>query len=435
MSSGPEVLQWFLEQHPLTFPVESALRLWELASGFVGLTKTSSTDEAIQLSLISSFTRLTQAYFQHLANPATARAFSSNRLNLLLHNLAVGQGHMLESLSKILDRRMEVSAKAQELLQEMLQDTAVQQAVMLEFAGGCKCLFELMERQGKRGTKSSSRSRSSNTSSNRKPSSGRAAGGGAAAPAAGMAYPSSLAELPVVPDHELVAAAAGKAAVVAAYAKVAGMQLKASRPFRALLECMKPSMVIMIEAAADDVRFHAVSAADLQLLLELVVLAGFALETEGEATEHVVGWLGPLTVLMKQMEPAERRVFVSARGDLLLQVLGVLCWAVEQQDWQQQAVHGGREEREVYLSVAFRPLVTCTDTRGHESQGERGPLTVIDETLLVHLCLSERVSALHMLLCNGIQYNLRPTFKRGCLSYLLLLIRFQRAPASAATLY
>ena len=356
--------------------------LWELAFDFVELIKTGSTDEAVQLSLISSFIRLTQAYFQHLGNPATASAFSSSRLNLLLHNPAACQGHMLASLSKAIERRMELSAKAQQLLQEMLRDSAVQQAVMLDIAGGCKCLFGLVEQQGKRGAKSSrsssSRSRI-NTSSSRKPgssssrkpgsSSSRAAGGAAAA-AAGMAYPGSFAELPIVPDHDLIAAADGNAVVVAACAKVAGMRLKGRRPFGELLEYMRPSVLILIEAAADNVRFST-SAADLQLLLESVALTGFAWEKEGDAAERLVLWLGPLTMLTCQTKVAERRAFVSARGDLLLQVLGVHCRAVEEQRLQQQDMHGRREEGEKRLAIVLQALSACTEAHGLESEGER----------------------------------------------------------------
>ena len=381
MSSGAEVLQWFLEQHPLTFPVEAPLSLFELACGFVGLTKTSSRDEAVQLSLISSFTRLAQAYFHHLGNPATARAFSSSRLDLLLDNLAACQGHMLSYLARAIERRMEPSAKAQQLLQEMLQETAVQQAVMLEVAGGCKCLFDLVERQGKRGAKkssssSNSRSKSSssnslnNTSSRGAGSRSSTAAGVFTAPAAGRAYPSSFAELSVAPDHELVAQAGGKSAVVAAYARVAGMRLEASRPFGKLLEYMQPSVLILMEADAHDVQFQA-SAVEVQLLLELVALAGFAMEKEGNSPEPVVFWLSPLSMLISKVTVAERRVFVAARGDLLMQVLGVLFRAVEQQDLQQQDMLARREQEDKYLATLLSPLSACTYARGLDCEGEK----------------------------------------------------------------
>ena len=369
MSSSPEVLQWFLEQHPLTFPVESVLSLLELPCSFIGLTKTSSTDEAVQLSLIFSFTRLTQAYFQHLANPATARAFSSSQLNLMLHNLAAWQGYMLIRLANALDRRLKVSAKAQQLLQEMLQDTAVQQAVMLELAGGCKCLFELVEQQGKRGAKSSSSSRSNTSSTRARTSSSRAAGGAAAAPA-GMAHPSSFAELAVAPDHELVAAADGKAAVVAAYAKVANMQFNASRSFGQVLDYMHTSMVILTKAFADDGRFH-ISAVELQLLLELAALAGFAIEKEGHAPGRIVVWAGPLTVLIGDVKADERRAFVAARGDLLLQVLGVVCRTAEQHGMQLEIMSGRDDEGDNYLSMALAPLFACMEGGGGERSADR----------------------------------------------------------------
>ena len=285
----------------------------------------------------------------------------------MLHNLAAWQGHMLTSLSKALDPRLEVPAKTQKLLREMLQDTAVQQAVMLELAGGCKCLFELVEQQGKRGAKSSSSSRSSsNTSSSRRAgtsSSSRAAGGTPAAPASEIAYPSSFAELPVAPDHELVAAADCKAVVVAAYAKVAGMQINTSRPLGQVLDYMHPSVAIMTKALTDDGRFYA-SAVELQLLLELVALAGFAIEKEGHAPGRIVGFVGPLTVLIGHVKAAERRAFVAARGDLLLQVLGVVCRTAEQQDLQLQVMSGREDEGEMYMSMVLAPLSACTEGGG-----------------------------------------------------------------------
>ena len=96
-----------------------------------------------------------------------------------------------------------------------------------------------------------------------------------------------------------------------------------------------------MDKAADEMRFHAVSAVELQLLLELVALAGFAMEKDGHWPGRMIGWLGSLTMLLDDVEAAERRTFIAARGDLLLQVLGLFCRAVQPQVVQQQDIQRG----------------------------------------------------------------------------------------------
>ena len=379
MISSPALLYWFLEHQPLTFPADSVLALWFLSSNYMKLAQRGWSTNAAEAVLILQMTTASSSYFQHLAKPTVTSRLHCSVLSRLLEIIASCQANILMRISQMVAQAPgDVWGQA---LQDVLHAPAVHDVAMLQLAGACHCSYRLWSEQhakdAAKGTSSNSakyKGKSSSTSSSstrgKSSSSSKAskAAGGTAAP--GLGCVSSFQELSVAPDHNIVAVADGHAAIVAAYAKVAKLHADLKDPHAGPLLTMRGAVQVM-SAGATTGNSSRPSSADLQLLLESVILVGIGEEVTKSPPKLMQPALNALIRHLHLAKVADRRVFVAARGALLLQLLGVVLRGLADEEQQQQwamppaVVQGVR-------STTLLLLNGCVSAEKDAPQGQHG---------------------------------------------------------------
>ena len=361
MESLPAILRWLLEQQPPGFVDVVAVPLWQLVTRIQYLLQSKTPTTARLLSSIFSVSR---EYQVCLSSEAAASRYPAKSIERILMRVALCQSSAMDQAYELY--RAECNVITSPHLQQLLCNPAFVQTNMLRVAGWCK--FKQEERQhmqqgrGSRGTStrtSSSLKQGSRTSRQHTSSSSSSSAvplesalqhpslhlssslhvssssTSAAVHAVAAAGPGSFEQLEVPPDHDLAAAALGRAAlaVQASYTKLqfaSAARRGSSTPLGIFLELAFQGLLTAARSAIDAERLLFSSAVDLQLLLELLALAGAEVEEGGDGMMVLLSILVILNSGMHTVSLADRRVFLAARTSMMLQVLNLMLALIRQ---------------------------------------------------------------------------------------------------------
>ena len=348
MESLPAFLRWLLEQQPPGFVDVIAEPLWQLVTSLQYLLHSTTPTTA---NLLSSIFSVGREYQIALSSDAAASRYPAAKVEKALVRVAISHAVALPQAHELYrDKGTPVTSPH---LQQLIYNPAFVQANLLTVAGWCKLKQE--ERQhgqqgraatgtstrgssSKQGSKSShqhgsnrsssSSSRSNNSSSGSSSSSSCTS---AAVQATAAGAPGSFAQLEIPPDHDLAAAAFGRTALAAQVVFTKLQFLAAAR--RGITSTTRPGVFLepafygLLEGTSSAVhtkRSFLSSAGDLQLLLELLALAGAEVEEGRDGMKVLLNILLILNSGMHTISRADRGAFLAARASMMLQVLNLM---------------------------------------------------------------------------------------------------------------
>ena len=350
MESLPAILRCLLEQQPPGFIDVVAVPLWQMVTSLQYLlhSKTPST-----ASLLSSILSVGREYQGCLSSEAAASRYPAKSIETLLMRIAISQAFALHHAYELYGA--EDTPLRSPHLQELIYNPAFVQANLLTVAGWCKLKQE--ERQhvqqgraakdtstgssssSKQGSRSSRQHGNSNRrSSAASPGSGSSSSSSStpgAVQATAAAAPGSFAQLEVPPDHDLAAAALGKAAlaVQVLYAKdqlASAARRGVTAPSCSALQWAFNGLTAGARTAAHTKHLFFTSAVDLQLLVELLALAGAEVEEGCEGMMFLLNILGLLERGLHTVSQADWGAFFAARANMMLQVFDLMLALIRQ---------------------------------------------------------------------------------------------------------
>ena len=415
MESTPVLLQWLASSSPSTF-LSLALASWYLLDsvGLLFLRFPQAHAYPAMLSLALKVLPVTNTYIalqppssRRAANSSSRSSFEALRCTAARMNCLFSTG--LLNLSDATLQSATMSGEARGLRTQLLVGPATQ-AALLRLTAACRLLHsqhtaKQKQRQqrscrstdmGTAGTSSHSHSRSNKPRGGRSPSCSSSSQSNNSS--AGQSAQDDAASLLLPPDHGVMVAQFGERSVAAleAYMRTEGTGVDFAFA-RQIVQCvhvlggsadacweqrqLRASNEISSRAEVTPAALHAsvepfclASAAGLQLLLEVIAL----LVAEGYRTGAVMEAFGLLLNSVAGVTEAERRVFLSARGGLLVKVfqLGLQAdW--ERQQQQQQQLQGVVDTEEGTMVLALLKVMAMfgAENRAAPCDGETGRLS------------------------------------------------------------
>ena len=379
MESTPVLLQWLASISPSTF-LSLSQASWYLLDTVGMLFKTFPQAHAYpaMLSLALKVVPITSTYiamqpppYRHAANSSSSRlSFEALRCSAARNNGLFGTGLLHLMSDTALHGTM--SAEAQGLRTKLLVGPGTEPA-LLRLTAACRSLHSQHTANQKQRTRRSARRNMAGASSHSRLHSNSSAGNSAQEEAASLL---------LQPDHQLMVAQLGEPSVAAfeAYLKTersgiakhiahcvdvlaesAGAcreQLQLRNPYEAnqLTDVTPAALHVSVEP------FCLGSAAGLQLLLEGIGL----LIAEGNGTKAVTDAFDLLLKSVTGVTEAERRVFLAARGGLLVQVfqLGLQADGERQQQQQLEGVMETEKGIMVFFILKIMAIMVAAPCNG-----------------------------------------------------------------------